>query len=166
MWWNCCCSYTADCSVCLEKIDYFKKHKMPCGHTFHCECIKSWLVKSNTCPECRATICYSITMYLRLCEEVKIIHEDVYEMICEKFDYTLSSKIVNTFGISYYEIDDYIYKKNSAHFEIKKILRVLMAYKLLKTYLNQEEWCSTITSFYKLCGKIPNTMQKLIDIRN
>lgn len=43
------------CSICLEEIKYSKK-RLQCGHKFHKSCIKTWLKKSNTCPNCRSEI--------------------------------------------------------------------------------------------------------------
>ncbi|XP_071713637.1 E3 ubiquitin-protein ligase MBR2-like [Rutidosis leptorrhynchoides] len=44
------------CSICLG--DY-KENEMigvlECGHQFHAECIKGWLLCNNVCPLCRAT---------------------------------------------------------------------------------------------------------------
>ena len=38
------------CLVCREQITTGRL--MPCGHTFHEECIKPWLVDQGTCPAC------------------------------------------------------------------------------------------------------------------
>lgn len=38
------------CLVCREQIT--KGRLMPCGHTFHEECIKPWLIEQGTCPAC------------------------------------------------------------------------------------------------------------------
>lgn len=46
-----------ECSICLEKYD--KKDKiidLECNHVFHKECIKLWLNKNNSCPQCRDNI--------------------------------------------------------------------------------------------------------------
>ena len=29
--------------------------QLPCGYSFHDECVKSWLKKRNTCPMCRVS---------------------------------------------------------------------------------------------------------------
>ena len=46
-----------ECSICLEK--YKKKDQiidLECNHVFHKECIKLWLNKNNSCPQCRENI--------------------------------------------------------------------------------------------------------------
>jgi hypothetical protein len=51
------CSATAEsdpCSVCQDAFvagETFRR--MPCGHTFHAECLAPWLKGHNTCPTCR-----------------------------------------------------------------------------------------------------------------
>ncbi|CAN6458263.1 unnamed protein product [Victoria cruziana] len=46
------------CSVCLG--DYESDEKLQqipsCGHTFHTECIDSWLTRNTTCPLCRTSL--------------------------------------------------------------------------------------------------------------
>ncbi|KAL9997780.1 putative transcription factor C2H2 family [Helianthus debilis subsp. tardiflorus] len=42
--------------ICLD--EYEKKEKMgrlECGHRFHAECIRRWLLSKNVCPMCRST---------------------------------------------------------------------------------------------------------------
>ena len=41
------------CTICLEKgVGYWVR--LPCGHAFHRECAKEWLMKrQRTCPVCR-----------------------------------------------------------------------------------------------------------------
>ncbi|MFS8001114.1 putative transcription factor C2H2 family [Helianthus anomalus] len=44
------------CCICLG--EYEKKEKMgrlECGHRFHAECIRRWLLSKNVCPMCRST---------------------------------------------------------------------------------------------------------------
>ena len=46
-----------ECSICLET--YIKNDKvinLNCDHTYHKDCIKLWLSKNNTCPQCREII--------------------------------------------------------------------------------------------------------------
>lgn len=40
-----------DCLVCREGMEHGKK--LPCGHIFHLECLKSWLQHQQACPLCR-----------------------------------------------------------------------------------------------------------------
>ena len=45
------------CSICLEK---FKKYDLvcdlPCKHTFHKNCIKTWAKQKTNCPLCKRTL--------------------------------------------------------------------------------------------------------------
>jgi len=46
-----------ECPICIEK---YKKHEkiiiLKCDHNFHEKCIKEWLNKKNSCPNCRENI--------------------------------------------------------------------------------------------------------------
>ena len=46
------------CSICLESYEIGEKlRKLPCQHTFHAECVDTWLTKkSGTCPLCRTQL--------------------------------------------------------------------------------------------------------------
>ena len=44
------------CNICYEPLQRNDSIKTPCNHTFHKDCICSWLKRKNTCPSCRATI--------------------------------------------------------------------------------------------------------------
>lgn len=46
-----------DCTICLEGIDPKSGVALSCGHTFHPQCIVSWLQQCGTgsCPTCRDT---------------------------------------------------------------------------------------------------------------
>ena len=39
------------CSICLQECE--DETRLPCGHTFHAECLVPWLWKSSSCPNCR-----------------------------------------------------------------------------------------------------------------
>jgi len=42
------------CSICLEQLSVGDfATRLPCGHLFHENCIKSWLRSGNQCPVCR-----------------------------------------------------------------------------------------------------------------
>ncbi|CEM26902.1 unnamed protein product [Vitrella brassicaformis CCMP3155] len=43
------------CIICRDSL-YEGDKKLPCGHVFHIECLKSWLVQQQSCPTCRADI--------------------------------------------------------------------------------------------------------------
>lgn len=47
-----------ECSICLDVIEKGSVCSMlPCVHTFHEKCIKTWLtMNKSTCPECRNQI--------------------------------------------------------------------------------------------------------------
>mmetsp|Transcript_30903 Transcript_30903/g.43069 ORF Transcript_30903/g.43069 Transcript_30903/m.43069 type:complete len:278 (-) Transcript_30903:413-1246(-) len=45
------------CTVCQENYQIGDKiTHLPCGHTFHRECVIQWLKQKNSCPLCRAKI--------------------------------------------------------------------------------------------------------------
>ncbi|XP_057501533.1 E3 ubiquitin-protein ligase MBR1-like isoform X2 [Actinidia eriantha] len=44
------------CCICQEDyVDGDELGKLDCGHEFHFNCIKKWLMQKNTCPICKAT---------------------------------------------------------------------------------------------------------------
>ena len=45
------------CIICMEEFQKNEKVKLlPCGHIFHDNCIKQWLLKQKTCPFCKSEI--------------------------------------------------------------------------------------------------------------
>ncbi|PIA40478.1 hypothetical protein AQUCO_02500289v1 [Aquilegia coerulea] len=48
-------SSSADCAVCLENFRIGEKCRLLpiCKHSFHAECVDSWLLKAPICPICR-----------------------------------------------------------------------------------------------------------------
>ena len=43
------------CSICLDTIQPSQvARELPCSHTFHRECIRTWVARRHNCPECRA----------------------------------------------------------------------------------------------------------------
>ncbi|XVF85979.1 hypothetical protein PTKIN_Ptkin17bG0160400 [Pterospermum kingtungense] len=43
-----------DCMICLDELEVgLVASRMPCSHTFHDNCIKTWLKLSHYCPICR-----------------------------------------------------------------------------------------------------------------
>jgi hypothetical protein len=46
-----------ECSICLETYKVNDKIiNLDCSHSFHKDCLKIWLSKNNTCPQCRENI--------------------------------------------------------------------------------------------------------------
>lgn len=43
----------AECSICMENIEYDKIEKLSCGHSYHNSCISKWYKTSLSCPICR-----------------------------------------------------------------------------------------------------------------
>jgi len=45
---------TSECSICLDELVVGQPAlRIPCGHLYHEDCVKDWLIKSNECPSCR-----------------------------------------------------------------------------------------------------------------
>uniref|UniRef100_A0AAF5PNF7 RING-type domain-containing protein n=1 Tax=Wuchereria bancrofti TaxID=6293 RepID=A0AAF5PNF7_WUCBA len=42
------------CVICTQNLCISNFSSLPCGHTFHYNCIRRWLVQSQQCPTCRA----------------------------------------------------------------------------------------------------------------
>lgn len=46
-----------ECSICLETYKVNDKIlNLNCRHGYHKDCLKTWLSKNNTCPQCRENI--------------------------------------------------------------------------------------------------------------
>ena len=43
------------CSICFETIGNYDKKSLNCNHSFHRNCINTWLIERDTCPLCRAS---------------------------------------------------------------------------------------------------------------
>lgn len=43
------------CSICFETISNCDKKSLNCNHSFHRNCINTWLREQDTCPLCRAS---------------------------------------------------------------------------------------------------------------
>ncbi|VAI40613.1 unnamed protein product [Triticum turgidum subsp. durum] len=42
-----------DCPICMEDSDTTVRVRLPCSHSFHCDCILPWFYKVAKCPKCR-----------------------------------------------------------------------------------------------------------------
>lgn len=43
-----------ECTICLEKLNAGESAlRIPCGHLFHEDCVRTWLQSNNQCPMCR-----------------------------------------------------------------------------------------------------------------
>lgn len=45
-----------DCVVCRDHNDETSSVVMPCGHVFHENCLKSWIMQKQTCPICNQSL--------------------------------------------------------------------------------------------------------------
>jgi hypothetical protein len=44
------------CSICQNNINYNISRILFCKHSFHINCIDTWFVKKNTCPNCKTSL--------------------------------------------------------------------------------------------------------------
>tara|TARA_B100000424_G_scaffold135455_1_gene102783 strand:+ start:2393 stop:2626 length:234 start_codon:yes stop_codon:yes gene_type:complete len=47
-----------DCPICLNPLN--TSVYLPCGHSFHDDCILDWIEKKKTCPTCRMHLQWSL----------------------------------------------------------------------------------------------------------
>ncbi|KAK7196182.1 putative zinc finger protein [Novymonas esmeraldas] len=48
---------TKTCGICLDDfVEGESVKRLPCGHTFHGTCVRSWLLRSGVCPTCRQPV--------------------------------------------------------------------------------------------------------------
>lgn len=46
-----------ECPICLDKFEINDRIiSLNCNHKFHKDCLKLWIKKNNTCPQCRENI--------------------------------------------------------------------------------------------------------------
>ncbi|KAL3748291.1 hypothetical protein ACJRO7_009515 [Eucalyptus globulus] len=63
-----------DCAVCLESFKVGEKcRSLPdCSHSFHAQCIDSWLLKTPICPICRTHVVVRSRSFKNLVEETRV----------------------------------------------------------------------------------------------
>merc|ERR1719232_1033053 len=44
------------CIICREEMTASSTKKLPCGHIFHRNCLRSWFQRQQTCPTCRLDV--------------------------------------------------------------------------------------------------------------
>jgi hypothetical protein len=44
------------CAICKETLETSETRVLPCNHSYHKECIDSWLTRVPSCPYCRTTV--------------------------------------------------------------------------------------------------------------
>lgn len=49
------------CIICREEMQAPSTKKLPCGHIFHKNCLRSWFQRQQTCPTCRLDVLRSAT---------------------------------------------------------------------------------------------------------
>ena len=55
--WPCDGSVANGCAICLQQLREGELVRtLPCLHMFHNECIKPWLYRHATCPDCRSNV--------------------------------------------------------------------------------------------------------------
>ena len=53
------CEQGETCAICLNEFeDRERGSQLKCGHTFHRDCLHSWIENTGNCPSCRHNIKY------------------------------------------------------------------------------------------------------------
>jgi hypothetical protein len=50
------CGIAGDCIICRDLLVGGTCKKLNCGHIYHADCLRNWLLMQQTCPTCRAEI--------------------------------------------------------------------------------------------------------------
>ena len=58
--------YLSVCSICVDYLTCGDCMAIPCGHTFHSECLYKWKDQSSTCPQCRVKFKDPIKLYFEI----------------------------------------------------------------------------------------------------
>lgn len=59
------------CSICMTEFELDEKvGDLPCGHLFHTECLKTWVIWRNTCPLCNNSDVATPQRYLEPASQV------------------------------------------------------------------------------------------------
>jgi hypothetical protein len=69
-WFLTNCSTEKECSICLQKI-HRKKQPFVCNHSFHSECIDTWMKQNQSCPICRETKLNTLVVSIKVKKKYK-----------------------------------------------------------------------------------------------
>ena len=56
----------AQCAICVDFLTCEDTTAIPCGHTFHNECLLRWKEQASTCPQCRVKFTKPFKLYFEL----------------------------------------------------------------------------------------------------
>jgi len=128
----------SECSICLEYIDNIdnidKTWILRCNHVFHKECIKKWLVLSNTCPVCRRV------QYVKISRRKRIKKKflEIFGIICCNRFFMYMHLINHTY---------FIYRKNLLYISVNQ-------HKIHDLIRTEEHIRNIITFVWSLCNVI------------
>ncbi|KFD53647.1 hypothetical protein M514_05563 [Trichuris suis] len=54
---------SSSCPICMERCHVNDLSALSCGHTFHRECVRRWLLSNPYCPTCRAVAAANSSLY-------------------------------------------------------------------------------------------------------
>lgn len=140
-----------NCTVCLDKKKY-PLINLQCNHSFHEECLLSWIKENIVCPICRGTI---ITYTIQKTKNSKLEQKDFKKELHDKYFPHLQelSELLNILNIVFVGRE----KINIRYGFVKSISEYLLAdgkYVIMYQPKNKDIFIGLLTNFIEVCSDV------------
>ncbi|VVU94534.1 Ring finger domain [seawater metagenome] len=160
-------NYCDSCSICLDE---FQEGDiaviLPCHHIFHKDCLEPWLLKENSCPNCRINGKISIDQLSQqeIERQEKKNKENIYFGLNEAVDLKIIDKInvkklkffLEEFKVNY---SNCILKDELKYLILNEIFYMNKSNEIIKNYLKK------YTSSYESCLERKELLKLLARVR-